>query len=109
MVVSYDEDKVNNQTIIDTVVKAGYQAALAQKNNQKKTSSIPAVSPVEQDIKNMKFRLIVSFIFLIPLMYISMGHMFGAPLPNFLTGNENALSFCLDSIFINIAHCLCKP
>ncbi len=36
MVVSYDEDKVNNQTIIDTVVKAGYQAALEQKNNQKK-------------------------------------------------------------------------
>ncbi len=31
MVVSYDEDKVNNQTIIDTVVKAGYQAALEQK------------------------------------------------------------------------------
>ena len=37
MVVSYDEDKVNNQTIIDTVVKAGYQAALEQKNNQKKS------------------------------------------------------------------------
>ncbi|MFR1214100.1 MAG: hypothetical protein ACLSCV_04495 [Acutalibacteraceae bacterium] len=36
MVVSYDEDKVNNQAIIDTVVKAGYQAALEQKNNQKK-------------------------------------------------------------------------
>lgn len=102
MVVSYDEDKVNNQTIIDTVVKAGYQAALVQKNNQKKTSSIPAVSPVEQDIKNMKFRLIVSFIFLIPLMYISMGHMFGAPLPNFLTGNENALSFALTQFLLTL-------
>ena len=102
MVVSYDEDKVNNQTIIDTVVKAGYQAALAQKNNQKKTSSIPAVSPVEQDIKNMKFRLIVSFIFLIPLMYISMGHMFGAPLPNFLTCNENALSFALTQFLLTL-------
>ncbi len=41
MVVSYDEDKVNNQTIIDTVVKAGYQAALEQKNNQKKASATP--------------------------------------------------------------------
>ena len=61
MVVSYDEDKVNNQTIIDTVVKAGYQAALEQKNNQKKISATPAVSPVEQDIKNMKFRLILCF------------------------------------------------
>lgn len=102
MVVSYDEDKVNNQTIIDTVVKAGYQAALEQKNNQKKTSATPAVSPVEQDIKNMKFRLILSFVFLIPLMYISMGHMFGAPLPNFLTGNENALSFALTQFLLTL-------
>ena len=102
MVVSYDEDKVNNQAIIDTVVKAGYQAALEQKNNQKKTSATPAVSPVEQDIKNMKFRLILSFVFLIPLMYISMGHMFGAPLPNFLTGNENALSFALTQFLLTL-------
>ena len=102
MVVSYDEDKVNNQTIIDTVVKAGYQAALEQKNNQKKISATPAVSPVEQDIKNMKFRLILSFVFLIPLMYISMGHMFGAPLPNFLTGNENALSFALTQFLLTL-------
>ena len=108
MVVSYDEDKVNNQTIIDTVVKAGYQAALEQKNNQKKASATPNISPVEQDIKNMKFRLILSFVFLIPLMYISMGHMFGAPIPNFLTGNENVLSFALTQFF-NIACCLCKP
>lgn len=102
MVVSYDEDKVNNQTIIDTVVKAGYQAALEQKNNHKKASATPVVSPVEQDIKNMKFRLILSFVFLIPLMYISMGHMFGAPLPNFLTGNENALSFALTQFLFTL-------
>ena len=57
---------------------------------------------MEQDIKNMKFRLIVSFIFLIPLMYISMGHMFGAPLPNFLTGNENALSFALTQFLLTL-------
>ncbi len=102
MVVSYDEDKVNNQTIIDTVVKAGYQAALEQKNNQKKASATPNISPVEQDIKNMKFRLILSFVFLIPLMYISMGHMFGAPLPNFLTGNENVLSFALTQFLLTL-------
>lgn len=102
MVVSYDENKINNQTIIDTVVKAGYQAALEQKNNQKKVSATPAVSSVEQDIKNMKFRLILSFVFLIPLMYISMGHMFGAPLPNFLTGNENALSFALTQFLLTL-------
>lgn len=102
MVVSYDESRVNNQTIIDTVVKVGYQADLEQKNKQKKASAAPTASPVEQDIKNMKFRLILSFAFLIPLMYISMGHMFGAPLPSFLTGNENALSFALTQFLLTL-------
>ena len=35
-------------------------------------------------------------------MYISMGHMFGAPLPNFLTGNENALSFALTQFLLTL-------
>ena len=59
-------------------------------------------------MKNMKFRLIVSFVFLVPLMYVSMGHMVGLPLPGFLSGVENAVSFaftqfllCLPIIFVN--------
>lgn len=48
---------------------------------------------VEDEIKEMKKRLIISFAFLIPLMYISMGHMMGLPLPSFLSGLENAISY----------------
>ena len=43
----------------------------------------------------MKHRLVVSFAFLLPLMYVSMGSMFGLPLPGFLTGHENAVAFGL--------------
>ena len=41
----------------------------------------------------MKKRLVVSFAFLVPLMYISMGSMAGLPLPAFLTGIENGVAF----------------
>ena len=50
----------------------------------------------------------ISFIFLIPLMYVSMGSMAGLPQPSFLTGHANAVSFaftqflmCLPIIYVN--------
>ena len=48
----------------------------------------------------MKKRLIASFCFLIPLFYISMGHMMGAPLPAVLLGNENIMSFALTQLLL---------
>ena len=41
----------------------------------------------EKQIAQMKKRLITSFIFWIPLMYVSMGSMYGAPLPQWLEGH----------------------
>lgn len=48
----------------------------------------------------MKKRLISSFCFLIPLFYLSMGHMMGAPLPAILTGHENVMTFALTQLFL---------
>lgn len=63
---------------------------------------------MEEQLKEMRFRLWISFAFLIPLMYVSMGHMVGLPLPGFLSGAKNAVSFaftqlllCLPVIFVN--------
>ena len=47
----------------------------------------------------MKKRLIWSFVFLVPLFYISMGHMMGMPLPSILLGYENMMSFALTQLF----------
>lgn len=67
-----------------------------------------SVNPMEAQLKNMKMRLIVSFAFLIPLMYVTMGHMVGLSLPSFLDGMENAVNFaftqlllCLPVIYVN--------
>lgn len=50
-------------------------------------------NPAAQQMADMKKRLVVSFAFLVPLMYISMGSMAGLPLPAFLTGIENGVAF----------------
>ncbi|MBR5266031.1 MAG: copper-translocating P-type ATPase, partial [Clostridia bacterium] len=113
MVVEYDESKITPDDIIKTVVNAGYGASLAEEkaNTAKKSANTPKVNPAEEQMKDFKIRLIVSFAFLIPLMYVSMGHMVGLPLPSFLAGHNNAVSFaftqfllCLPVIAINIKY-----
>ncbi len=68
MVAEYDCD---TQDIIDSVVKAGYGCEIfrIQKTNN------------DKEIKEMKKRVIISVVFLIPLMYLSMAHMLGYSLP----------------------------
>ena len=55
---------------------------------------------VEKNIESMKKRTIWSFIFLIPLMYVAMGHMAGLPQPSFLSGDVNAVSFALTQLLL---------
>ena len=43
----------------------------------------------------MRNRLIVSIAFVVPLFYLGMGHMMGAPIPSFLAGPENSMSYAL--------------
>lgn len=112
MQVEYDENVLQEGQIIDAVVKAGYGASVQGEGTVKKEAAKGSAggssSPVEEQIRNMKMRLIVSFVFLIPLMYVSMGHMAGLPLPAFLEGAENGVSFaftqllfCLPVIYVN--------
>lgn len=120
MQVEYDESMLAEQQIIDAVVKAGYGASPKTALGVNSTAAGAAASSgvsrtvsgsgniVEEQLKEMKFRLWVSFGFLIPLMYVSMGHMVGLPLPYFLSGVENGVSFaftqlllCIPVIFVN--------
>lgn len=112
MQVEYDESVLNERQIIDAVVKAGYGASLRTEHQPGDTRSVVKASqgenPAEAEQKQMKFRMKVSFLFLIPLMYVSMGHMVGLPLPSFLTGVENGVSFaftqlllCLPVLYVN--------
>ena len=111
MQVEYDESALSTEDIITCVEKAGYGAALQQAAATQpgtKATAKPKENVAEKQIAQMKKRLITSFVFWIPLMYVSMGSMYGAPLPAFLTGHENAIAFaftqfllCLPIMYIN--------
>ena len=99
MQVEYEEQALSDEKIIDAVVHAGYGASVKADGSQTVPGAVSGAAqtaktnPVEEQMKNMKQRLVLSFIFLIPLMYVSMGHMVGLPLPGFLEGTENAVGF----------------
>ena len=102
MNVTYKEDKVTTQDIIKAVERAGYQASsLKESAGNKVGNREEKKDNVALELKEMKFRLIVSFIFLVPLMYVAMYHMFsdwfGIPTPtiihNLFHGYENAITF----------------
>ena len=65
------------QAVIDAVTHEGYGAQIAQADAAKRRSAAQ-----EKAMKSMKRRLIVSLVFLVLLMYVSMGHMIGLPMPH---------------------------
>ena len=90
----YDEKQVSDADIIQAVTEAGYEASLKTQNGAKQTSRIePSQNPMAREIQSMKRRFMLSVLFMVPLMYVSMGHMFNWPLPSFLSGIENSVSF----------------
>lgn len=96
MTADFNENILSDDDIINAVISAGYGASSAQnaKSDKPKTSN--------DEVKQMKFRISVSFVFLAILMYISMGHMINAPLPSFLTGAENGVSFALTQFLLTL-------
>lgn len=101
MTVDYTEEQVDSPTIIQAVVDAGYGASLFVKAAEKRPAAQP-VDTVQEQLTSMKNRLIISFAFFVPLMYISMGHMAGLPLPSFLTGHQNAIAFAMTQFLLTL-------
>lgn len=84
MRVQADRDSVTQQ-IIDAVRAAGYGAEVFGQSQPNKQIVVNTES------SQMKRRIITSFAFLIALMYFTMGHMIGFPVPRWYHGLENAM------------------
>lgn len=106
MMVDYDEAATSDEKIIEAVMNAGYSASLP-------VSQTPAGDLQQKDSEdNLKSdtrsRLLVSFSFLLPLMYLSMHHMlnmwFGLPVPEFIVryfhGPENGVVFAFSQFLL---------
>lgn len=102
MQVDFDPQKQNNDSIIAAVVASGYGASLPAAAGEKKTAKNAGVPNMEEELKAMKRRLILSFCFFIPLFYLTMGHMLGLPIPHFFHGPENALSYALTQLLLTL-------
>ncbi|WP_196594435.1 heavy metal translocating P-type ATPase [Pectinatus sottacetonis] len=105
MQVYYDDKQTSRAEIIAAVKNAGYGAAIYGAAD--KTA---AESTGEKIIKSIRKRLLVSIIFLLPLLYISMGHMiyemFSLNMPDFMSvyfmGDKNALVYSFTQFLLTI-------
>ena len=111
MDISFDdgaEPSAVTAAVEAAVDKAGYGAsarvpAVANGGGQGAGSRAAQARPVADaaaEAKHVRMRLIVSVAFTIPLFYLSMGHMFGWPLPGFFLGDENVLTFAFTQFLL---------
>ena len=103
LVCSYDADKVTPQAIISAVEASGYGAAPADKAKR------DIRREQEASARAMGRRLLWSVVCLVPLFYLSMGHMMGLPVPAFmhhqpLTAALVQLVLCVPILILNRAY-----
>ena len=93
--IEYDEKKYNFDKIREIVESAGYGLVEDMTEDKK-------VELYQEKIKSLKNRLILAIVFVVPLLYISMGHMLGAVLPEFLNPKVHPLNFALAQFVLTL-------
>ena len=88
--VSFNDAELTAKAIEDTVVKAGYKVA--------KKDGKPKVS----EDKKLLTRFILSIVFTVPLLVISMGHMLGMPLPGIIDAMESPFNFAILQLALTV-------
>ena len=100
MMVDYDPTQISTDEIIQQVSKIGYGASVPNLETKQPTKT--ATTEAENATQALKKRLYLSLLYIVPLMYIAMGHMMGMPIPHFLHGTKNAVSFALVQMLLTI-------
>jgi len=100
MVVDFDELHLTTDIIEKSVEMAGYHAhvrATATNNTAKQEAKADYVMAEQKEMRN---RFLISIAFLIPLLYISMGHMLGLPYPEVLHSIQYAFMYAFIQFWI---------
>ena len=92
MVVVYDETKLTKNDLIKTVIDLGYGASIYNEQVLQEKKAQPDV---------LKKRFFLSIFFLIPIMYLSMGHMIALPTPRYLINFSLQALLAIIVIIIN--------
>ena len=93
-------DGLTDEMVIKAVEDAGYGASV--KKDIKSESGKKQTDTAEDYATELKLRAIVSFIFMVPLMYFGMGGMFNAPFPKSFTGDGGKLLLALTELLLVI-------
>ncbi len=80
------------RAVIAAVKAAGYKASVLQEED----------AFADRESPKLLRRFLLSLVCLVPLMYISMGHMMGAPLPAFMSGTDGAVWFLTAQLFLTL-------
>ena len=91
------ENEAAAELICRAVTEAGYGASVD--DGRKKAEQ---KAPAEDALKEMKVRIIGSGVFLLILMYLTMGHMVGLPAPHIFHGLQNAALFALVQFLLTL-------
>lgn len=100
LTVIYDPLALSVRDITDAVSKAGYQANPEKEEQVELSSEEDTEKESKEEI--LRKRTILSAVFTIPLMYVSMGPMIGLPMPALFDHMENPALFALLQLFLTL-------
>ncbi len=101
MQVVYDNASLSAADICRAVEEAGYGASPADEQQKKSAANEPsAFDLARQEMRHTLHRFLWSLVFLVPLMYVSMGHMGLWPVPSFFKGTANTMTFGLTQFLL---------
>ncbi|RKV83477.1 MAG: heavy metal translocating P-type ATPase, partial [Bacteroidetes bacterium] len=98
MTLDLDTSRTVVADVIDAVERAGYGASAAGNEPTKSRKSNTIRENFDKETKALKYRLIISITFAIPLMYIAMGAMWGLPAAKDM--HSNPIAFALTQFLL---------
>ena len=103
LVVECEKDTPElRQKIITAVEKAGFTAAPGDQKAEEAAIIKEDKKKEKSEAENMKRRLIASVAILAVLMYLTMGHMVGLPVPHVFHGTENLVVFAFTQLLLTL-------
>ena len=103
MEVDYDGNPDTLKQISDAVSKAGYEATpRSDKKDSAAALKADATDASEKVVKQKRVELISSMAFAIPLLYLAMGEMIGAPVPSAVSGMNGMMNLALTELLLCI-------
>lgn len=95
--IYFNDNEIEIEKMIEAINNAGFSGSVPEVSER-----VEIKRKTEKDTSDAKKRLIFSIIFALPLFYVSMGHMLGAPLPDLINPTYNPFAYALAQLLLCI-------